>query len=100
MAGYRELSHRLAAWTGTMGDFSRQLDTDGTPYISFSKVVSVGFVRIDTCWSTWNEERGTHRPITLSTETLFTRRRPACIVACCGASPWTRPSCSPSWRGR
>ena len=26
-----------------MGDFSRQLDTDGTPYISFSKVVSVGF---------------------------------------------------------
>lgn len=43
MAGYRGLSDRLAAWTGTMGAFSRALDRDGTPYLSFSKLVSVEF---------------------------------------------------------
>jgi predicted RecB family nuclease len=43
MAGYRELSSRLAAWTGTIGAFSRKLDREGTPYISFSKVSSVEF---------------------------------------------------------
>lgn len=43
MVGFRELSDRLAAWTGTMGAFSRALDREGTPYLSFSKVVSVEF---------------------------------------------------------
>jgi len=43
MAGYRELSKRLAAWTGTIGGFSRKLDRENTSYISFSKVVSVEF---------------------------------------------------------
>lgn len=41
MHGYRAISDALSAWRGTFIDFIRQLDEDGVPYLSFSKVNAV-----------------------------------------------------------
>lgn len=43
MAGYRAAAKTLAHWTGTMGGFTRHLDAQGIPYLSFSKIASVEF---------------------------------------------------------
>ena len=41
MHGYRAISGALSAWTGSFLDFIRQLDEDGVPYLSFSKINAV-----------------------------------------------------------
>ncbi len=43
MAGYRALQARLANWSGTIADFSKKLDREHVPYLSFSKVGCVEF---------------------------------------------------------
>ena len=43
MAGHLALARRLAKWKGTIGAFSRMLDREGVPYLSFSKVTCVEF---------------------------------------------------------
>ncbi len=43
MASCRELAKRLAAWSGTMGEFSQRLDQEKIPYLSFSKIACVEF---------------------------------------------------------
>lgn len=43
MAGYRVLQARLANWSGTIGEFSKALDREQIPYLSFSKTACVEF---------------------------------------------------------
>lgn len=45
MQGYRAISSLLASWTGTFGEFIRELDRRGVSYVSYSQVSALEFCR-------------------------------------------------------